>query len=411
MPVKILPKSPAKNANPYHDMFEAAGMWFPTFGVHSISSTHLLQDKSDSVPLWDDNSTFPNWPDNLPAEMGLLPDLFDMSVLEPSADTSAETHNSPMQVTWSPSPEPCLSFTDITIAHNIALSPSFLQTGNEAEALQYYTTVYPTMVITKTVSWSTFIIVLRNGSQEPMIMHLIMAAALMDLACLQKYNPKMCLAARSHAKAGMRLLSEAINNATPAKATNIMAASYLLYRYMAVEKDLDCAKVKKWSEHICAYVKSNRLYTLCTDPRSLESGLDNKVGSKDVSRHYGHLARLMTWTYYEDIAAGMAGYGGSLALYLSEYPERTREVQQHSTAELELSWGDEYPEKEMLDDVENAPILTFLHDVLAIYAEVAKLAQTPYTEDQRAELEQKIDKLESVGFLFCEFATKSANCN
>ncbi|XWX00287.1 hypothetical protein V2A60_008307 [Cordyceps javanica] len=108
------------------------------------------------------------------------------------------------------------------------------------------------------------------------------------------------------------------------------------------------------------------------------------------------MARLMVWTFYEDIFANIQGYGGSLARHLCEKSERAREVYQYSGAELESSWGEDYPEREILDDVENAPIITFLYDVMALYAEVNRVIDSlPSSAADKAVVEEKIEKLEA----------------
>lgn len=409
MLTKILPKTSAKDPSCSNGMFEVSGMWFPSFSnPHAGSSTsHLLDDKTANVAAWDDATFFPAW-NQLPAEeMGFPADLFDFGAPLPVAEDTlipsdkqqqlAHSHSSSLHVHWpTPSPEPCIGVNDITLAHNVVLSPSFLQTGKEADALQYYSTVYPTMTVTKTVSWSTFIVVLRHGSQEPMIMHMVIAAALMDLAVSQKNNLEMCRAARAHAKAGMALLSDAVDQSIPETAASIITASYFLYRYMAVENK-DRIIMRDWSERLCRYLQRNRLYRLCTDPRGAKDDPNAHQNTVEIaSKRYGHLARLVVWTYYEDIIAGIGGYGGYMSRYLCKMPERMREVQLHSTAELESVWGDEYPEKEMVDDIENAPILTFLHDVLALYADVARVAKSSYTEEDKKETEDSINMLENV---------------
>lgn len=306
-----------------------------------------------------------------------------------------------MQVHWPPAASIPSAISNLGCSwQNIVLSQTFAQTGKETEALQYYTSLYPTMTITKDVRWSTYIIMLRRGSQEPMVMHMLIGAALMDLATAHSYRDTVVHASRAHANAGMCLLKGALDGDMAADPVDVITACFLLFRYMGVEQDLDPAKMAHWSEDMVAYIRRTKLENLCTiRTHSTDTSLMKSNSSIDpiTQQKQSHLARLMLWTFYEDIFAGMRGYGGAFAKYMSDEPQRTREVYEQSAAELESVWGVEYPEREILDDVENAPILAFLAESMGLYAEVNKVVQqAPPTAEAIAEVELKIEKLQNV---------------
>lgn len=237
-----------------------------------------------------------------------------------------------------------------------------------------------------------------------MVMHMLIGAALMDLATSNGYGDTVVHASRAHANAGMCLLKGALDGDVAADPVDVITACFLLFRYMGVEQDLDPAKMAHWSDDMVAYIRNNKLEDLCKmRPESTDSSLMKGNSSLDSisQQKQSHLARLMLWTFYEDIFAGMRGYGGSFARYMSDEPQRAREVYEQSAAELESVWGVEYPEREILDDVENAPILSFLAEVMGLYAEVNRVVQqAPPSAEAIAAVELKIEKLQNVSSFF-----------
>ncbi len=283
---------------------------------------------------------------------------------------------------------------------HIILSRDFVRTGKEADAIQYYTGAYPTMTISKDVHWSSYRIMLERGSQVPMTMHLLIAASLMDLATSQNYDKAICRAARAHAKSGILLLMSASKSGSGSDPIDVATAFYFLYRYMAVLKDGDVSEMSKWSASASNYVKENCLGDLCTSTRPTSANSTAKSQARWQAltpAKKAHLARIIVWTFYEDIFATIRGYGGSLALYWCAESQRLREIYQHSGAELESMFGEEYPDREIVDDVQNSPIITFLYDVMGLYAEVNRVARSqPIPMADKLALEDKIDKFEAV---------------
>lgn len=279
---------------------------------------------------------------------------------------------------------------------NIVLSQSFSQTGRETEALHYYANIYPTMTISKNLNWSTYKIMLRNNSQDPLTMHLLIAASLIDLAAVRNYDEAICCAARLHAKEGMMLLKAALRPDANSDPISVMTAFFFLYRYTALVKGRDTLQMADWSQNVCNYVKTNRLQDVCSGVA--ESQAEQRRTSKTMPQQMRtHLARLILWTFYEDVYAGFGGQGGFLARHMCDEPGRARDVYQHSSAELECFWGKDYPEREVIDDLENAPVIAFLYEVMSLYAEVNKVAVSTQPSDlEKAAIQRKIEKLEAV---------------
>ncbi|OAA72335.1 hypothetical protein ISF_01408 [Cordyceps fumosorosea ARSEF 2679] len=180
---------------------------------------------------------------------------------------------------------------------------------------------------------------------------------------------------------------------------SVIIAAFFLYRYMAVAQGHDPEAITEWSKAVSNYVKEKRLDDLCAGRNPTATlALSRREEASPAMTHEKktHMARLMLWTFYEDIFASIKGYGGALARHFVEKPERSREIYQYSCAELESVWGADYPEREILDDVENAPIISFLYEVITLYAEVNRAVSSPLDlPAAKSAVEEKIDKLEA----------------
>lgn len=244
-------------------------------------------------------------------------------------------------------------------------------------------------------------VMLRHGSQTPMIMHLLIAASLMNLAACQDYDQNICSAAREHSRAGFYLLKDAMDSGMEADHMDILTAFFFFYKYTEKQKYTDPRSITELSQALCNHVKLNDLVALCTDfqPSSPSSKIvATRSAITRCKREY--LARMIIWLFYEDAGAGVKGYGGALARYLCAEPERSGEIYQQSTTSLESAWGSDYPECEIIDDIENGPILKFLYDVMTLYTEVNDVSRSshPSTVDADA-IESKIRRLEEVRFI------------
>ncbi|OBT70780.1 hypothetical protein VF21_10265 [Pseudogymnoascus sp. 05NY08] len=285
---------------------------------------------------------------------------------------------------------------------NIVLSPSFAQTAAETQALHYYKTHFPTIMVTKNLRWSTHMVMLRHGSQTPMVMHLLIAASLMNLGASQHYDADICSAAREHSRAGVYLLIEAMNSSAEPDYLNVLTAFFFLYKYMAEQKNTNPDAMIQFSQAVCEYVKKYNLDALCA--KSVLSCVSSTEVTARVCLPRDKqecLARLIVWIFYEDVAAGVRGLGGLLASHLCAEPEQTNEIYQCSTTNLESAWGPDYPESEIVDDIENGPILKLLCEVMMLYTEVNEVCRSSILVGDSDRIEAKILKLEERSrFLF-----------
>lgn len=295
---------------------------------------------------------------------------------------------------WLPTTSPKNIFSTGVSAQNIVLLPSFTQSAKESQALHYYKERFSATLTTKNFRWSTHMVMLRHGSQTPMIMHLLIAASLMNMGANQHDGAHIFSAAREHYRAGVRVLMETLNSRAAPDHMSMLIAFFFLYKYLAEQKNTTPDAMTQFSQAVRDYFKKYNLATLCSKPLlSCIPSTEATIITKDKQEC---LARLIVWIFYEDVTASVGGYGGLLASHLCAEPEQTNEIYQCSTTILESFWGSDYPETEVLDDIENEPILKFFSEVMMLYTEVNEACQSSILAGDADRIEAKIQRLEEV---------------
>ena len=281
---------------------------------------------------------------------------------------------------------------------NIALSPSFEVSAKEKQALHHYREYLSTYTSTKNIQWSSHMVMLCYASHTPMLMHLLLAASLMDLTVYQRYDKTTYFAAQQHFRAGASLLIGTINSHREPDHVSVLMAFFFLYEFRTKQKYVDVNATTQLSNNVCDYIKRYNLDTLAVRSTPFSSTRLGVVAPTVLPRDKREcLARLIVWLFYEDVGCVTQGYGGSLASHLRRTSKQTDEIYQQSTTMLESTWGSEYPEREIVDDLENGPILKFLYDVMKLYTDVNNACQ--HADGAAAEvdkIEESIIKLEEV---------------
>ena len=108
------------------------------------------------------------------------------------------------------------------------------------------------------------------------------------------------------------------------------------------------------------------------------------------------LARLIMWTFDEDVKCGFQGSGGHLAQYLSENDARTKNIYDASRSVLENHWGPDYPDCQVFDDNENSVILEFLFAMMPLQQDINDLSSgmDTSTPDVCRRIQRKFTTLE-----------------
>jgi hypothetical protein len=300
-------------------------------------------------------------------------------------------------------PKSSLNFmTPSQIVDCVALAPSFKFTQNESRGLHHFQISLVTPRTTKrNAPWSTLGAVLSLGSQVPMVMHIIIATSLMDLAMCYDYDPKICFKAQTHFKTGAQLLINAMNHGSEPNHVTVLACFYFIHIYMQRRKEMDASAIKQVSRAIVQHIKRYDLDLCCAGTLSPQQQQIRCPGAAGLSpREIELMARIMMLLYYEDVIGCSKGFGGALADHLTARKERMKDIQQISVSSLESFWGAQYPDVEVVDDVEHITILDFLHEIWITNQLVNQYFTSASTyPSEIPDIEAHIAALEQVSFL------------
>lgn len=285
-------------------------------------------------------------------------------------------------------PSPLLSDFHMALPNSLELSPY------EHEALHHYQTTYSLYRTTKDPNWSTHKVLLRMGSYEKMIMHLVLAVSLNDYSIRKGHNASS-QEAEDHFRIGAQALVNISSTNLESDEVVTMAAYFFLYLYMSKRKSTRAHQLNQLSLSVLNYVTRHDLFSLCISSNSPSS---ERSQSKNVSsaHHRSLLARIIMWTLDEDVKCSFQGTGGHFARYLSKYESKTKEIYDTSRNALVDHWGTMYPYSQVLDDDHNSTVLEFLWALMPLWQDINDLAQTSDYSSHRLQIEQTFMRLEEV---------------
>jgi hypothetical protein len=268
--------------------------------------------------------------------------------------------------------------------HHIPAANSLVLNTTELHALNHYQDAFSKYRTTKTPRWSTHRLLLDLASDNAMIMHFILAVSINDVS--YRKQEESSEEAKQHFKIALQDLVNMVEEDLAENYTLCMAAFLFLYLYIPKQRLLPPHTVNQLSTMVRDYVERHRLDSLC-----LEHKNDKLSESSFTSPNRNVLARLIIWTFDEDVKCGFQGYGGYLAEYLTARRERTMAVYEVSRVVLQVhNWGETYPKDQADDDDDNAMELELLWVLTALWQDINELTQKPCSE--RAESCRRIDQ-------------------
>ncbi|KAF2503228.1 hypothetical protein BU16DRAFT_448999 [Lophium mytilinum] len=277
--------------------------------------------------------------------------------------------------------QPSASLSD----HHVALPNSLLLTAPEHEALRHYQTTYSLYRTTKDPHWSTHKVLLSLGSYNPMIMHFLLAVSIDDYS-LRKGHRSSSQEAESHFQEGARLLIEMMKRGAEEDHVSTMAAYFFIYLYMSKRKSTAPYRLNQLSLTVLDYVERHELNHRCVNFSDSSTTLVTNSTKTDNSL----LARLIMWTYDEDVKCSFQSTGGHLARHLTQHSARTKDVYEASRNALATHWGAEYPNSQQLDDDLNSTVLEFLWALMPLWQDINDL---PHEQDFNSlELRSRIEQ-------------------
>lgn len=133
----------------------------------------------------------------------------------------------------------------------------------------------------------------------------------------------------------------------------------------------------------------------------LGSGAFMSASMTEEERPREIVSRLALWVIYHDASAASFGYGGSLISLLNEkYPDSIAQIRENSKSMIEAAWGESYPVREKLWDLQLVPLENLYHQCHLLRYELSRINGDNKEFDDRKLIEvgRDLQQLEWVCF-------------
>jgi hypothetical protein len=277
---------------------------------------------------------------------------------------------------------------------HLSLPNSLTFSVTEHQAIAHYETVFSLYRATKDPHWSTHKVLLRLGSHNAMVMHFVLAVSLNDFSSRTHHNASFD-DAQIHFEAGAQLLIQANKDNHTKDHVAMLSSFFFLYLYMLNRGFVATQRLRHLSMTVLDYMKTYSLSAQCLIPRTTET---SEFSSKFTSRECSLLARLIIWIFHEDLKCGFQNSGGYLAKYLADNRTDTANIYEISRNVLELQWGEDYPDYQIVDDIENSDVLEFLYAMMPLHQDINELCQETglSMEEMKSSVQERFSILEKV---------------
>ncbi|KAH6869546.1 hypothetical protein B0T10DRAFT_501499 [Thelonectria olida] len=271
----------------------------------------------------------------------------------------------------------------------------------EHEAIRYFRDWFAPLYHTKNPNYSVFSILLNIARDDALVMHMVLAISLQDIDFRQnsaRIQPASQYVSKDiasnphdlglrHYSAALRRMADVIGQGEESgniDLDSVTSTLVLMIMYEQIHGDSRCNGLMNHLTGTCLILKrhySPLLRTLQATPsttvicqqRPCALTKTARPGAKKQLSQYS--ARLLTRIGFMDASAAFSGLGGHITglLYktISEDSERTDSpppgplesfevLERYAYSLYRTVWGEEYPQAEMVDDIENRSVFTLL---------------------------------------------------
>lgn len=310
-------------------------------------------------------------------------------------------------------------------------------TSADHEAIRYFRTVFAKTYHTKNPDYSLYAIIFDIAERDPMVMRAILALGGQSIEHRRQAGMAVVPASHTataphplqHYSAALRMMADTLDQREAYARflydlDSILSTLYLMLLYektFGVGDGLGLSNHLMGAAHLVEHRLQDRPLRLpCGDTLTTRTG--GKSNNAALVRFYDakqqeeqslslFSARMLVHLAVQDSSASTFGVGGRLMTTLNamtDKPETTwpfadgaLSLHQYSHGLYRTMWGEEYPQKELLDDLENRDVFTMCATVLQLRFAVSTLASlTP------AEAEQKVaavqDAMQQISIRFGE---------
>ncbi|KAK1750410.1 hypothetical protein QBC47DRAFT_284756, partial [Echria macrotheca] len=239
---------------------------------------------------------------------------------------------------------------------------------------------------TKDPCWSTTKIMIALSKENTAVLHLLVGVTLAELSFRQSYPQLFHSAAVRYQSCGMEALRTMMNARGPGREPDpllVVLTFWLRYYRQRRRDDHNSGEgLSAVSQQLATYYRSHHMDRFLT---ALKPPIDARSAC---------LARLTSWLFWVDAAAGFYGDGGFFAQYLTESTNALNHIYALSKKTLSTYFGGIYPVAQTVDDNENELALELIHQTWIVVQAINEvLAAGPVDAETYERLGSRVENL------------------
>ncbi|KAH7137453.1 hypothetical protein B0J13DRAFT_528088 [Dactylonectria estremocensis] len=286
---------------------------------------------------------------------------------------------------------------------------SVVFTAADHESIRYFRTSFARLHHTKNPDYSLYSIMFRLAQVDPIIMHMILAVGGREMEFRRNMRSEDNRGVGSplwHYSSALRMMADIVGDGDTQclDLDSIHTALYLMLLYEQKYGDEKCSGVANHLGGASLILKHRCNDKLLLSCPSAGRGLRKIEAAKEAEKPPEnkplslYSARLIVWIALFDAAAASCGVGGELNGTLvklmsgsntteSQFQplENFDRLHRFSNPLYRTTWGEEYPQNELLDDVENRSVYSLLGACTQLRFMIAKLAKLYECDVEAAE--------------------------
>lgn len=274
-------------------------------------------------------------------------------------------------------------------------SPSSISlTATDHEAIRYFRTTFARRHHTKNPDFSVYSIIFNTAQSEPLVMHTVLALSSRAIRPRNQTSTAPREQDWSHlchySSALGRLKEEIEKGPESDESFNFDACFTALYVMLLYEQSFGGDGFAGLTHHLrgAAMILQHRGHMIKRDLETLATPLAIcRRGAEQGLSLYS--ARILIWISLCDASAATYDVGGSFNAALDEVLGRTdpggiESLHSFSNALFRIMWGKEYPQNELMDDIENRSVFELMVSCYRARYSLAVLAQSLRAGDVEA---------------------------
>lgn len=308
---------------------------------------------------------------------------------KPQTTGSVRAFNSALAALGEPS---CLA-TGLTDA--LVASCSLVLGSSERQAIQYFQGTFARHQHTKNPKYNVVSVIFRIATESAMTMHMVVAIARQEMLLSQRASyadvEEDDVALKHYSEALRRVAAFINGNDTETGIDAILATTYLMLTYEQKFGDGNGAALSSHLNGVASIIreKSRRTFMLSAGAdhgsNALPTTMALSASTHDSFTPSLFSARMLVWISLLDAGASSTGLGGGINAALHEMLQdhaqccesctsnapgslfqSYTQLQRYSNPLFPNVWGQDYPVKELMDDIDN-------HDIFLLYGQCFQL--------------------------------------